>query len=153
MISLFLCPILVLLVTLQVTLRYVFNAPQLWAFDIILITGAIMATFAFGYTQLYNGHISVDIISARLPPRVRGLINVFCHIFIFFPMMSLITYVALTETIEAYGSAERFDVSGWYPPATPLYAAIFIGLIVLILQNIAQFIRDVHLLVKGETYV
>ena len=148
----FLCVLLVVLVVLQVTLRYVFNAPQLWAFDLILIFGAGMASFAIGYTQLYGGHVSVDIVSARMPPRARGLLNVLGHIIAFFPMMCLITYIAVDETIEAYVTAERFDVSGWYPPATPLYAAIAFGLMVLILQNVAQFIRDLHLLIKGESY-
>ncbi len=144
--------VLVVLVTFQVVMRYVFTAPQLWAFDLALIFGAVLYSFALGYTQLYKGHVAVELIYARLPSRVRGLISVLGHLFVFFPMMSLITYVAVEETISALQAGERFDASGWYPPAAPLYGAIALGLIILILQNIAQLIRDLHLLIKREPY-
>jgi len=34
--------------------------------------------------------------------------------------------------------------SYWYPPAGPFRTAIALGLVMLLLQGIAKFIRDVH---------
>lgn len=61
-------------VVVDVALRYLFNAPLAWAFDLIslYLMGAGFY-FALGDTLSRNHHVNVDILSARFPPRLRSL--------------------------------------------------------------------------------
>ena len=40
--------------------------------------------------------------------------------------------------------------SFWYPPAAPYRTLFAVGLLLLILQGVANFIRDLYFVVRGE---
>ncbi len=52
----------------------------------------------------------------------------------------------------SWATDERMPITGWYPPAGPLRTVVFYGLALFALQGIAQFIRDLHLLIKNKQY-
>lgn len=65
---------IMLIVAADVLLRYAFNAPLSWAFDLIsLYLMAALFFLALSDTLRHHGHVAVDIFQYRLSDRTRHL--------------------------------------------------------------------------------
>lgn len=143
---------LVLIVSLEVILRFVFNRPTLWAYETSVMLGGSVYILAFAYVHRHHAHVRVDIFQARLSNRGRAIIDVLGDLLLFFPLIFLLVLVAWDWTIYAWTTGERMPITGWYPPAGPLRTIVFLGFSVFALQGVAQFIRDLHLLIRNKPY-
>jgi TRAP-type C4-dicarboxylate transport system permease small subunit len=63
------------LATVNVVLRFFFNAPYRGAYEIVGFLGAIVIAFALGYTQKRKAHIVVDILTEKFPKRVNRVLD------------------------------------------------------------------------------
>lgn len=143
---------LVVVVTYGVVTRYVFNAPKLWTYEVNVMLGASLYVLAFCYTHRHRAHVRVDMIYAHLPNRGRAIIDVLGDLFLFFPFIFLLVYNSWDWMFYAWTSGERMPITGWYPPAGPLRTIIMIGLSLFALQGLAQFVRDLYLLIRNKPY-
>jgi len=132
----------------EVFMRYVLNRPSVWAYE--------MSAFIFGgyivlggaYTMLKNGHVNVDIVYSHRSPRVRALLDVVTAT-LFFLFMWYLFHQSLSQTIDSWKIRELTN-SHWHPPYYPLRTTLPVACILMMLQGLAKFIRDVHLLVSGK---
>ena len=147
-----LIPILMVLVSLEVTLRYVFTKPTLWGYELHVMIAATSYMFAFAYAHLQRAHVRVDMIYAHLPVRARAFIDFFGTLILFFPFIALLSYSAWNWMFKAWATSEKMAITGWYPPAGPLRTMVFYGLCLFALQALAHFFRDTYLMIKGRSY-
>jgi len=63
------------LATVNVVLRFFFNAPYRGAYELVGFMGALVIAFALGYTQKRKDHIVVDILTAKFPKRVNKILD------------------------------------------------------------------------------
>ena len=143
---------LVLIMSYEVFMRYVLNSPTMWAYETVIMTGAAMYVFAWAYVHREKAHIRVDVFYSRLSSRGKALVDALCTFFLFFPLISLLGYMAFTWMARAWKIGEKSVETYWYPPIAPLRTAVFIGLVLFGLQGLAQFIRDVYLLLRNKSY-
>ena len=136
----------------EVMQRYVFNNPTMWGYETPIQIGAAMYALSWGYVLLQKGHVRVDIFYAKFSERTKALVDVVCFIFLFFPVISYLTYKAFTWMTYAWRIGEKSVFTYWYPPIAPLRTLIFIGVALLLLQGLAGFWRDIYMLAKGERY-
>ena len=66
---------LISLATVNVVLRFFFNAPYRGAYELVGFMGAIVIAFALGYTQKRKDHIVVDILTEKFPKRVNRVLD------------------------------------------------------------------------------
>lgn len=66
--------LMMLLTTPDVVLR-LFKSSIPGTYEIIGLLGAVVASFALGYTSVEKGHIAVDFLVMRLSPKARALIG------------------------------------------------------------------------------
>ena len=143
---------LVLVVTYGVIKRYVFNAPELWPYEVAIMLGAAVWILGLSYVHRYDGHVRVDVIYCRLSPRLRGIIDVIGSILSFFPIFILVVYVSANWAWDAWVTDERMAETGWYPPAAPLRTVVMLGFLFFALQGVSQFVRALHLLRRSKPY-
>ena len=137
---------LTLIVTLDVILRYVFNRPTTWAWDINVQFLAVLVIMGGGYVLLKGGHIGVDVLVAGLSQRKRAMVDV-----ALFPLLAFTFGVLLWKSaIEAWTSIKIGELfSGVFnPPIYPLRVVIAIGVALLLLQGAAVFTRNLLILMK-----
>lgn len=139
---------LCLIVTYDVILRYIFNRPTVWAWDIDVQLLGASVVLGGGYTLLYNGHIGVDVFVEGLSKRKRAIVEAITSVFFFLGVGVLVWEGAKV----AWFSVETREVDFTYfaPPVYPLKVVIAIGFLLLFLQGIAKFIRDIILIVSRE---
>src|ERR1700677_3809363 len=68
--------VVMLIVSADVAMRYVFNRPFGWTYDLIslYLMGALFY-FSLSATFAQGAHISVDVVASRLTPRTRRLLQ------------------------------------------------------------------------------
>jgi len=144
------CYALILIIVYDVTMRYVFSAPTMWAFETAMMLGGTVYALAYAYTHRYHGHVRVDVIYMRFSPRVRAAIDVLGTFFLFFPLLGFIIHASFALTWRAWAIGETSDITYWYPPLAPFRTAVLLGFCLLALQAIAHFIRDLYILAGKE---
>jgi len=135
---------LMVIVVIEVVLRYFFNRPTIWAWDVNIQLFAFLIVFGAGYTLLKGGHVRMDVFVVRLSPRKRALIDLLMS-FIFFICIGALFWQSCDQASQSIQSSERFATI-WAPPIYPLRIAIPIGVMLFLLQGVAKFIRDIDIL-------
>jgi len=142
--------LLVLAGTYETVARHFFDAPTIWAYDTLCMSGGALYLLGASYDYLHDSHTRVDLFFNMLSPRKKAATNVICSLLFFFPLMVIMFKLAFTWAVRAWRINEVFFNSFWYPPAGPYRAIFAIGLFLLILQGVANFIRDFYFMVRGE---
>jgi len=140
--------LLVLVLTYEATARFVFDSPTIWAHQFATMVGAAIASLGWAYTLHHNGHVRVDLIYASLSKKWQAGIDAFFTVFFFFPLLGTTTWVAAKWMVRSWQMKEVFTESFWYPPAYPLRTAMFIGLLLFLLQGFALAWRSIKTLTE-----
>jgi len=135
-------------VTYEVIMRYFFNAPTRWAFELNIYLLCACALLAGGYCLLQEGHVRVDILYVRFSPRTKAIIDLVTSILFFCLCIVLIWKggeMAWESLVQGKHSSEAM---GW--PLFPSQVMVPIGGVLIGLQGVAKWIRDLRVAIKGE---
>jgi TRAP-type mannitol/chloroaromatic compound transport system permease small subunit len=141
---------MVVTIAYDVILRYAFRAPTVWQYDTSYMLGGSVIILGAGYVHLKKRHVRVDLLYNRFSPRTRLILELVFTLIFFFPLLTGLIVVSAGYAIHAYQVKEFSEVGFWRPLMWPFRSVIPVGLSVLWLQGLANFIRDIHLLVKGK---
>ncbi|RJR25884.1 MAG: TRAP transporter small permease subunit [Desulfobacteraceae bacterium] len=137
-----LIPVIMLIMSYEVIMRYIFKAPTIWAWDINAQLFAMVVFLGGGYTLLQKGHVSIDVIYAKLSTRMRAILDlVTCPVFFIF--FIILTWKMTSMTIDSIEEREVLSTV-FAPPIYPLKVLATIGTFLLLMQGIAKFIRDLQ---------
>jgi TRAP-type mannitol/chloroaromatic compound transport system permease small subunit len=143
---------LVLVIVNEVVRRYVFNSPTSLGMESMVMAGAAMYALSWGYATLHKVHVRVDVIYRRFSRRVQLIIDTVCFVLIFLPVIGTLNYYSCTYMIRAWLIGEKSDLTSTFPPIAPVRTIVFIGICLLMVQGIAQFVRDIYELVRSKPY-
>jgi TRAP-type mannitol/chloroaromatic compound transport system permease small subunit len=139
--------IIMLLVTYEVVMRYLFNRPTIWTFELNQSLLCIYAAFAGGYTLLHHGHVNVEIVSQRFGKRTMATLNIFTSL-LFFGFIFLLLLQTFEMAVDSIRIGERSEgLIGF--PLYPAKIAIVIGVTLILVQGVANFARNIVTLITG----
>ena len=72
--------IAMMLVTVGEMVFRMFGKPMAGTVETIGWLAAVTTAFALGYTQIHQGHVSIDLFTNRLNPRLRAVINILVYL-------------------------------------------------------------------------
>lgn len=144
--------VIMIVVFSDVIMRYVFNRPFSWAYDLIalyLMTGVFFLVLSSAYAE--GAHVSVDILQQRFPPAAIRLTELVTGA-IGFVIFALIAYLGF---VRAADSLRASDVlAGAIPwPMWPSIGLVPLGAGLLALRLALQFIGNALSLVTGQNLV
>ncbi len=146
-----LCVALILVLSYEVTMRYVFNAPTIWVMQTSMMIGGAIVTLGWCFAQQQRSHVRVDLFYNRLSNRGKAWIDVIGSLVLFFPFIGLLTERAFTQFLYSIKMGERMTETAWYPPVFPIKFIVFVGFFLFLLQGAAQLVRDVQVLLKRRS--
>ena len=104
----------------------------------------VIFLLAAGYTMLYNEHVRVDILYAKMPPRRRAWFD-FVLMFVFlFPACILLVYTSWPFVRNSFMVNEGSPDPGGIPSRWVLKSMIILGFVLLFLQGISQAIKNFY---------
>ena len=74
---------LIIVILYEIVLRYFFNNPTIWAFEVSQMIYGVFIILTGGFLQQRGGHVNVDLLYNRFKPRTRAIINLFTWLFFF----------------------------------------------------------------------
>jgi TRAP-type mannitol/chloroaromatic compound transport system permease small subunit len=134
----------------EVFARYIFHRPTIWSYDITYMIYGTHYLLGAAYTLYVKGHIRIDLIYMKFPPRGRALVDVLGYLIIFFPVVIILIFGSYDLAKEAYEIKEVSQFSPWQPILWPFKGVICIGFVLLLVQGIAEFGRSLTTLFTGK---
>jgi len=136
---------LVVVVAYEVVMRYLFNAPTVWAFEATTFIYGVHYMLGIAYTHKHDGHVAIDVFEARLPQKARTVLRVIVNLILFMPTVGLLSAWSVIYAATSWQNWERASTS-WAPPLYPFKTVMAIGFILLFLQGVAKLIADIRAL-------
>ncbi len=127
-------------------MRYLFNQPTTWAWDINVQLFALIVVFGAGNTFLQGGHVIVDIVVMRFSRKTRLIINLAVFV-VFIFAAGIIVWQTAIFAWRSILVKERASTL-LTPVVYPLKIGIFCGAALLWLEGISLFIKDLQALRK-----
>jgi TRAP-type mannitol/chloroaromatic compound transport system permease small subunit len=136
--------VLIVLMLYDVVLRYVFNAPTLWGYDINTWLMGAAFILSIGYALSHDAHVRVDLLyTPQTRPRLR-YVDVIGFTLILLPASAWITWGLWHYFFEAYRTGERSGTSAWNPVLWPFRLILFLGFLAFTLQILAEIIKRLY---------
>ena len=148
----FLILALVFTVLFEVVARYAFNAPQFWSFHMTRWLWGASAILGGVWTMQRRRHIAIDVVPQRLSPRARTILSLVTYTLFFFPLMVAYLWGVTDQAMWSWSHMEvdRGAEAIWVVPIYPIKTLIPIAVFLLLLQGIANCIRDLRFVIKGR---
>lgn len=134
--------ILALLNFYEVFMRYAFNRPSIWAYDLSYMIGGTFFTLGMGYTLLKKKHVRVDVFYNNFKKRKKAITDICLTVLVFFPTFTLLLIKLIPWVQTSWERKEKATGSYWLPPIYPFKTIMLVAVILLILQVISEFIKD-----------
>lgn len=128
------------IVVYDVMARAAFGQPTAWAFDLTKHLYGAYFVLLGGYALRHRAHVTVDIVKDVLSPRLRSLLDFVGYIVFFFPFIAVSSYYAWRFAARSLQTGE----TTWGVAQLPVYPvkiALVVGLLLLGLQGLAEFLR------------
>ncbi len=124
----------------DVVMRYVFEEPTRWAFDVTKQMFGFYFVMLGGYALRHSAHVKVDLLTERMSPLLFKIVEVAGYVIFFFPF----TWVFLTRSWE-------FAIRSWNQgettygaiqmPVYPLKMAMSVAAGLLLIQGISEVLK------------
>ena len=129
-------------ISYDVIMRYAFNMPTKWAFEVSTYMMVVVVFLGGGWTLPAGGHVNVDIFIRSLSKNKRRIVEIFTSIFALF-YLAIFTYESCRFTYEAYSENIRSsEYLGW--PLWPMRSFLIIGGVMLWLEFLFKLIRTIR---------
>jgi TRAP-type mannitol/chloroaromatic compound transport system permease small subunit len=145
----FLVVALIVLMLYDVMMRYVFNAPTLWGYDVNTFLMGAAFILSVAYALSLDAHVRVDLI---FTPKTRYLldwVDLAGFSLILLPVCAWVTLGLWNYFAESFHTGERSGTSAWNPVLWPFRLTLCVGFLALTIQIVAEIIKRVYA-VRGE---
>ncbi|MBL4638359.1 MAG: C4-dicarboxylate ABC transporter permease [Gammaproteobacteria bacterium] len=136
---------MVLLICYDVAMRYLFQQGSVALQELEWHLFALIFLLGSAYTLKHDEHVRVDIIyqSQRISDKQRAIINIAGIVLFLFPFCILILVSAWPFVENAYFYHEGSPDPGGLPYRYLLKASILLGFFMLIVQGLAELLRNI----------
>jgi len=132
--------VVTLVVLYEVVSRTAFGLATTWANETTIYLSACAYLLSGGYALAHRRHVRIDVIYDRLASRTRARLDLFTFVFFLMYVGGLVwvgSIMAWSSFLEAEGTG-----TPWNPRIWPVKFAIPAAGLLLLLQGIANLLRD-----------
>ena len=134
---------LTIVVIYEVIMRYAFDAPTIWGFELTTFLYGVHFMLGLAYTHVTDGHVKVDIFTSRARPRTQAVIVIITNLLIFLPVFTCMTIwawkYAITSTMQ-----QELNSTSWAPPVWPIKLLMAIAFSFLLIQGISTVLKALN---------
>jgi TRAP-type mannitol/chloroaromatic compound transport system permease small subunit len=120
--------------------RTIFNQPHIWVVEIAQFLMAAYYLLGGGYSMILKGHVRMDLLYGRWSVKRQALADLITGPFLLFYLIFLL--VGAISAIEYAVTYGQKNYTPWAPPLAPIKIIMGIGILLMLLQTIARFFKD-----------
>jgi TRAP-type mannitol/chloroaromatic compound transport system permease small subunit len=125
----------------EVFMRYVLNAPTVWAFDMSYMLYGALFMMSGAYAMSRNSHVRGDFIYRKWAPRTQAKVDLTLYFIFFFPAVFAMVFTGAQYSFQSASILESSVNSPAGVPVWPLKLVIFVAGITLLIAGIAEVMR------------
>lgn len=142
-------PIMAVTILYEVIMRYAFNAPTIWAYEVSYMLMGTSLMLGLGFCAQLRRNIRVDFFYDSVSPKQQSMIDLAGYIFLLLPAALWISWALFEYFLEAYKVNERTGESAWNPLVWPFKFFFTFGFFLFSAQMIAEAIKCI-LTISGK---
>jgi len=132
----------------EVVARHLFAAPTIWAWDVSYMLYGVHFMMGVAFVLYTKGHVRMDLIYKRFPPRWQAVSDLCLYLLLFFPVVAVLLVKGIDFAWLSWTLRERAIWSAWRVPIYPFKTVLPVATFLLMLQGIAEFIRCLNIAMK-----
>jgi TRAP-type mannitol/chloroaromatic compound transport system permease small subunit len=141
---------MVLVTFFVVVLRYAFDTGSIALQESITWLHAMVFMIGAAWAMREGAHVRVDIFYTRFSDRGRAWVDLFGSLFLLLPVMGFIAWISWEYISESWGVHEGSREAGGLPGVFLLKSLILVMAALLILQGLADIVRNLRKLRSPE---
>jgi len=127
--------------------RTLFNRPHIWSVESAQFVMAAYYLLGGGYSLLIGSHVRMDLLYNNWSVKKKAVVDVITF-FIALLYLVVLSYGGWQGILYAV-KYKQVTYSAWAPQVAPIKIIMQIGIVMMLLQMIAEFIKDLAI-VRGE---
>jgi TRAP-type C4-dicarboxylate transport system permease small subunit len=129
------------LIVADVLMRAIFNNAIMGSYELVQILMVILVFFAFGFTQLGDGHVKVTLLTERFPKSVQRYLSAIMLLLVTAAML-LVSWATFEQGLKTITTT-----SALYIPLKPFYFCAALGALI---YSLCAFLNAIEYFVKGN---
>ena len=127
----------------EVVARTLFNLPTIWSNESVIYVSAVAYLLCGAYALLYHRHVRIDLIYDRFGPKARARLDLVTFVF-FLLYVGALVWVGGQMAWDSFNQNETTGTP-WNPLIWPVKVAIPVAGLLLLLQGVANLLREIGL--------
>ncbi|PCJ93326.1 MAG: C4-dicarboxylate ABC transporter [Hyphomicrobiales bacterium] len=124
-----------------------FFNPSLWTLEMAQFTLTAYYLLGGPYSMQMDEHVRMDLFYGSWTPETKAWVDAFTIFFLIF-FLSVLLYGAYESTSYSLQYGER-SATAWRPYKWPIKIIMFSGILLMLLQSVSVFFKDVAK-IRGE---
>lgn len=144
----FLVVVITIVEVREIVARYVFGQPTQWSWELATILYGLFFIMGGAWVLVNDGHVRTDVFYGRFSNRGRALVDLVLFPCLFFVFVTVLTWYSGKAAINSIAIGEK-TYTVWAPPFYPVKVGLAMGFLLLGVQGLAKWIRDLVFVIKG----
>ncbi|HZM33343.1 MAG TPA: TRAP transporter small permease subunit [Burkholderiales bacterium] len=133
----------------EITARYLFTAPTMWAYDISRMIYGAMFVIGAGYALSKGVHIRSDFLYRNWKVTTQARVDATLYIVFYFPSMLIFLWVATQWAWGSLSQGERGTDTAFMPLLGPIKSCLPVGVAFLVIQGVSELLKALYAARKG----
>lgn len=127
--------------TYAVVSNVILKSPAIWVMEMAQFTMAAYYLLGGGFTLQEGAHVRMDVLYERWGKRTKAVVDSITDLLLLF-YLGVVLHGAFSSTQYALEYGQK-NYTAWGPPMAPIKIVMTAGCLLMLLQAVAFFIRDV----------
>ncbi|UCH21371.1 MAG: TRAP transporter small permease subunit [Deltaproteobacteria bacterium] len=120
--------------------RTIFDLPHIWVVETAQFFMAAYYLLGGGYSMILDGHVRMDLLYGRWSAKKQAVSDALTALLLILYMVFLLNGgISSVKYAVKYG---QVNYTPWGPPLAPIKIVMTIGIVLMLLQVIATFFKD-----------
>ena len=142
---------LVLLIFIDVVLRYLFSQTSAWVIELEWHLFALIFILGAAFTLAEDQHVRVDVFYTRFTPRKKAWVNLMGTVLFLIPWCLIVIYTSYHYAENSFAVREISADPGGLPARYLIKFSVTIGFILLLFQALALCLKSIGIITKKDS--
>ncbi|RLD22785.1 MAG: C4-dicarboxylate ABC transporter permease [Bacteroidetes bacterium] len=141
---------LVILIFVDVVLRYLFSITSAWVIELEWHLFALIFILGAAFTLAEDQHVRVDVFYTRFSPRRKAWVNLVGTILFLIPWCLIVIYTSYHYADNSFAVREISADPGGLPARYVIKFSVTVGFTLLLLQALSLCLKSIAIIIKKE---
>ena len=127
-----------------------FGGVTIWTWEVAMMTAGVHFLLGGAWVMQQNKHVRADVLSRKLPVRVRAVLDIIMHATVFAVLMYVLVPVSWGHALRSFVTNEGTSTE-WSPLFYHFKTAMAVAFTLIALQGFANTLRALRFLITGHT--